>query len=357
MAQPLIQEIDELTAHLELSPDEISMLRTVTEKYPMAIPEHYLSLVDPGDPDDPIKRMCVPRREELQGGGMLDTSGEQSNTKMTGVQHKYAPTVLFLATNTCLMYCRHCFRKRMVGLTEEEMLRTFDAAYNYVKEHQEVTNVLITGGDPLTIPPHLLDELLGSLSTIEHLRFIRIGSRIPVVDPGQLTGNSGLLQVLERHNRKKTLYFVTQFNHPRELCDTAQEAIQCLLDRHILVSNQTVLLRGINDDPDTLSTLMQDLTRHRILPYYLFQCRPVKGVADHFQVPLLEGIRISERARERLNGHEKRFRYCMSHVSGKVEILGTVSGNEVLFKYHMAKDPADHGRIFTRTVTADQCWL
>lgn len=347
----------QLAEHLTLSDQEMQEINTVCEQYPMAITDHYLNLIDPEDPEDPVRRMSVPSAQELDVGGDSDPSGEACNTVLSGLQHKYTPTVLFLSTNTCRMYCRYCFRKRLVGLSSEQLLQGFEEAIRYVRAHEEVNNVLVSGGDPLTIDPSLLAQLLEGLADIEHLDFIRIGSRIPVVDPDWMLDDPDLMRVLEDCSARKPLYLVTHVNHPRELTAKTIRCVDRLRERDILVSNQTVLLRGVNDDPRILIDLMRSLVRARILPYYVFQCRPVKGAKAHFQVPLIEGAEIVESAKHALNGHEKRFRYCMSHRSGKIEILGRGPKGSLVLKYHEAKNEADSGRIFLERVSPDQCWL
>lgn len=342
---------------LGLTNQERNEVGEVIKKYPMSIPDHYLSLIDKKDPHDPIRKMCLPSIKELSIGGTEDPSGEACNTKLIGVQHKYSPTVLFLATNTCLMYCRYCFRKRMVGLTKQQMIQGFEDAYLYVLAHKEVHNVLISGGDPLTIEPSILAELLDRLVSIEHLDFIRIGSRIPVVDPERISDNTALLEVLQRYSKKKPLYLVTHTNHPREISDKMRNTIRIIQKMDIVVSNQSVLLRGINDDAEVLIELMRGLNREHIIPYYLFQCRPVKGAQGHFQVPLMEGIEIVEQAKQQLSGHEKRFRYCMSHMTGKIEVLGKQDETSMIFKYHEAKEDQDNGRIFKQEIAKEQCWV
>jgi KamA family protein len=342
---------------LGLTGIEQENIAKVINQYPMSIPDYYLSLIDKNDPDDPIRKMCLPDIMELSSGGLEDTSGEACNTKLAGLQHKYSPTVLFLSTNTCLMYCRYCFRKRMVGLTEKQMIQGFEDAYQYVLAHKEVNNVLISGGDPLTIKPSILEELLERLTSIKHLDFIRIGSRVPVVDPERISENKELLEVLSKYSKKKTLYLVTHINHPRELSEKTCNTLNIIKDMGIIVSNQGVLLRGVNDDVDILIELMRSLNREKIIPYYLFQCRPVKGAHGHFQVPLAEGIQIVEAAKHRLSGHEKRFRYCMSHITGKIEALGILEENRMVFKYHEAKEDKNHGRIFIQEIDSEQGWL
>lgn len=166
-----------------------------------------------------------------------------------------------------------------------------------------------------------------------------------------------LLDILASYTKIKQIYVVTQFNHSNELTPEAVRAIRCLIDAGVIVKNQTVLLKGINDDILILGTLLKDLTRYGVIPYYIFQCRPVSGVKSQFQIPLTEGCRIVEGAKNMQNGQGKCIRYAMSHVTGKIEILGQVSDGKMLFKYHQAKYEKDRGRIFSEELAPGQAWL
>jgi len=194
------------------------------------------------------------------------------------------------------------------------------------------------------------------LAKINHLSFIRFGSRVPVTLPARLDGPR-LLALFKKYSKTdKRLYVVTQFNHPREITQQSIRAVDNLINAGVLVSNQTVLLRGVNDDPDTLATLMNRLVSIGVAPYYVFQCRPVKRVKHHFQVPIREGVRIVEQAKAKCNGHSKRFKYVMSHITGKIEILGIMNG-EIYFKYHEAKNRENLGVMFKRKVDEKAGWL
>ncbi|TCT13811.1 KamA family protein [Natranaerovirga pectinivora] len=348
--------VEDLKKYFTLTPEEEEKLGHLIDSYPMSTTKYYLSLINTEDPMDPIKKMSIPSVTEFDVAGLEDTSGEQQNTKMQGLQHKYKPTVLLLSTTTCAMYCRHCFRKRLVGLNSSETLRMFDEAVNYIKEHKEVSNVLISGGDSFLLDTDIIEKLLKQLCEIEHLDFIRFGTRTPVVFPQRIFTDDKLLSVLNKYNKEKRIYVVTQFNHPNEITDEAKKAIAELQNQNIVVGNQTVLLKDVNDNPDTLVDLMRSLTQIGVVPYYVFQCRPVKGVASSFQISIKDGIKIVEEAKSKLNGHAKRFRYALSHVRGKIEILGQLNESDVLFKYHQAKDINDTGRIFSKPLT-DECWL
>lgn len=355
--QESVRTIDELTSYLSLSPREQRKLGSVIERHPICIPSYYMSLIDKNDPDDPVRAMAVPSLDELNLLGSYDTSGEKENTKMPGLQHKYSQTALILSTNRCAMYCRHCFRKRMVGLSNHELLQRFDEAAEYVKRHREINNVLISGGDALVLPTPLIAKFLEMISDIDHLSFIRFGSRIPVTLPDRIIKDDDLVKLLAKHSRpERRIYIVTQFNHPREITGRAIEAISSLIRAGLVLSNQTVLLKGVNDDPECLASLQNNLVGIGINPYYVFQCRPVKRVMHHFQVPLHRAYDIVEGSKRLLNGHSKRFKFIMSHRRGKIEIVGR-KGQEMYFKFHQARNPKDTGRFFSRNVSSEEGWL
>lgn len=352
-----IRTADELARALGLTPEEEADCARVIERFPMMITPYYLSLIDRGDPDDPIRRMCVPSADELAKGGSFDTSGEASNTKIEGLQHKYTQTALLLSTNQCAMYCRHCFRKRLVGLSREELNKRVDEAVGYLRSHSEITNILISGGDAFMNPNGIIERYLSEISEIDHIDLIRFGSRMPVTLPERIYGDSEFLDIIERYAKKKAIYLVTQFNHPRELTPEAEKAVMAMRERGVEVKNQTVLMRGVNDDPDTLSALLRGLTRWGVTPYYIFQCRPVTGVRGRFQVPLLEAYKIVDAAKARQSGIGRCVRFAMSHPRGKIRIIGQLDDGKMVFKFHQNKYPEDAARIFTRDVSPADTWL
>lgn len=351
------KDIGELADALGIAEDKLARLQEIQEMFPMYINPYYLSLIDFGDKDDPIRKMSIPDDVELNSGGAFDTSGEQDNTVLIGMQHKYAATGLILSTSRCAMYCRHCFRKRMVGLEEEESARHIDEMAEYVKNHEEISNVLISGGDAFLNSNAMIEHYLSEFSKIDHLDFIRFGTRTPVVLPQRMTTDPELMTLLTEYGKKKQIYVITQFNHPREITKESTAAVKMLMDAGIVVRNQTVLLRGVNDTPEILGELLRGLTKIGVIPYYIFQCRPVTGVKSQFQVPLQEGYRIVEAAKARQNGQGKSIRYAMSHVTGKIEILGEMEAGQMIFKYHQTKSAEDLGRIFVKEIRPDQCWL
>ena len=348
--------VEQVARKLGLSQKEKDQMKRVANIHPMRISPYYMSLIDWNDPNDPIMKMAVPSKKELNLDGFYDTSGEAENTKMPGLQHKYSETALILATNRCATYCRHCFRKRLVGLPTGEIIRRFEDAAEYIADHEEINNVLISGGDPLVLSNEVIKKFLEVLTKIDHLNYIRFGSRTPVTLPSRFNDRE-LLTILKNYSQMdRRLYVVTQFNHPKEITPQSITAVSKLINSGILLSNQTVLLKDVNDDPETLATLMNKLVSIGVSPYYVFQCRPVKRVKHHFQVPLCEGVRMVEKAKAKCNGHSKRFKYIMSHITGKIEILGIINGN-IYFKYHEAKNRRNLGVMFKRHVDEKAGWL
>jgi len=352
-----IRDVDGLKRNLKMTTEEIERISEVSERYPICIPPYYLNLIDSEDPDDPIKKICIPGSQELSINGEEDTSGESENTVLRGLQHKYRQTALILTTSQCSMYCRFCFRKRMVGYSEQETAEHIKQLADYVEKHTEINNVLLSGGDALILPNSVIKIYLKTFSQIQTLDFIRIGTRTPVVLPMRIYEDGELLDILKEYNRKKQILIITHFNHPNEITPEAKKAVDELIRCGCIVRNQTVLLKGVSDDPRKLACLLNTLVSIGVIPYYVFQCRPARGALDEFQVPLLEGSAIVEEAKTMMNGQAKSFHYCMSYVSGKIEILGTLENNKMLFKYHQARNANDNSRIFVNELTKEQCWL
>jgi KamA family protein len=241
-------------------------------------------------------------------------------------------------------------------LPTEEIVKRFEDAVEYIEKHREINNVLISGGDPLVLSNEVIERFLETLTKIDHLSFIRFGSRIPVTLPSRL-GDPELLALFKKYSQvDRRLYVVTQFNHPREITPQSIRGVNNLLKAGVIVSNQTVLLRGVNNNPKTLATLMNGLVSIGVTPYYVFQCRPVTRVKHHFQVPICQGIRIVEKTKANCNGLSKRFKFVMSHKTGKIEILGIMNG-EIFFKYHEAKNRENLGVMFKRRVDEKAGWL
>lgn len=357
-----IRTIDDLKAHVTLTQEEEADLRQVVDSHPMNIPRYYLNLIDAEDENDPIRKLSIPLPDELVVAGAMgettgDPYGDDKHDKGNGVLHKYGYTALVVATEYCSMYCRHCFRKRLVGLSTEHTVKNFLGAAEYIAEHKEITNVVISGGDPMLMKTSVLKRMLDALRGIDHLNFVRIGTRAPVVFPMRLFEDE-LIEYLADFNRDKALYVPTHFNHVREITPEATEAVARLRGAGITVNNQAVFLRGVNDSVEALEDLMNGLLRIGVNPYYLYQCMPVSRVRHHFQVPLKEGVDMVDEARRRMDGYAKRFKFIIGHDIGKLEIVGRVDDKLLLKQIHArAGDEKEASRILVRQLTEKGGWL
>ncbi len=348
---------EQLRDWLHLTDEQVENIREEIKMFPMSVTRYYLSLIDPDDPADPIRKMAIPSGHVELLDGYLDTSGEHSNTKAQGLQHKYEQTTLVLTTPVCAMFCRHCFRRRLVGKEGDEIAQDPSTVAAYIKANPSISNVLLSGGDSFMMTTPQIASWLETLTALDQLDFIRFGSRTPVTFPQRILLDPALVELLARYTRKKQIYLVTHFNHPREITEESTKAIKALQSAGVVVKNQTVLMQGINDDARTLSTLLKKVSALGIVQHYIFQCRPVQGVKSRFQVPLLKGSAIVTKALAMQNGLGKTADYTMSHITGKIRILGQVDENTLLFQYKQAKDPANIGRIFTQRLGSDQMWL
>ncbi|MBO4374867.1 MAG: KamA family radical SAM protein [Lachnospiraceae bacterium] len=356
MQKQCICDVSGLDPYLSLSGEEKERIEEIIKRYPLKVTPYYLGLINRDDPNDPIKKLCIPDYSEHLDDGEEDTSGEASNTVVKGMQHKYRQTVLILSTNNCASFCRHCFRKRMVGFCGDEVADDLKAMASYVSSHREINNVLVSGGDAFANDNSVIKDYLEMFSALENIGLIRFGTRIPVVMPQRISEDDELLSILKEYGKKVQLAVVTQFNHPREITSDARRAIRMLLECGVYVRNQAVLLKGVNDDPAILADLMNGVVSAGAIPYYIFQCRPVLGVKNHFQVPLTVSSRIIKEARCMMNGQARGFRYVLSHPTGKIEVIGC-EGDDMLFKYHEAKNDEDQGRIMRIRIDAGKCWL
>jgi len=340
----------------QLSPEERERLKRIEEKYRFRANSYYLSLIDWSDPDDPIRKIVVPEEDELEEWGTLDASNEKSYTVAKGLQHKYPDTALFLVNDVCGGFCRFCFRKRLFINVGAEVIRDITPQLDYIRTHKEITNVLLTGGDPLLLSTEKLEKIVSSLREINHVQIIRIGSKIPAFNPYRIIDDPDLLMMIRKYSTKeKKIYVMTQFNHPRELTREAIEAVNLLKDAGAMLCNQTPLLRGINDDPEVLGELLDRLSFVGVTPYYVFQNRPVSGNRK-FAVPIEEGYEIFTKAISNISGVAKRVRYVMSHRTGKIEIAA-LTKNFIVFKYHRAHDEKNRGKVMVYKRNSQALWF
>ena len=341
---------------LPLSKEERDGLRATAEKYAFRINDYYSELIDWSDPGDPLRQLVVPRVEELHDYGKLDASDEQANTVARGVQHKYADTALLLCNEVCGAYCRYCFRKRLFMNDNDDATNDVSAGIAYIGEHREISNVLLTGGDPLLMSTRRLTEIIDAVAAIPHVRIIRIGSKMPAFDPWRLRRDAALDALLRRHATSGTcIYLMAHFDHPRELTAEALAELAAFRAAGVECVNQCPLIRGINDDPAVLGELWSRLSYAGCPPYYLFQGRPTAG-NDPYRVPIVAGFRIYQQALTAGSGLARRARYVMSHATGKIEILA-VERDRILMRYHQAKDPSDLGRFLTAPRDDEAAWL
>lgn len=357
-----IRTVQQLKQYIPLTAEEEDAIGQIIKIHPMNIPRYYLSLVDPGNPADPIRKLCIPDAQELIVAGSMgkttkDPYGDDKHDKGNGILHKYDYSVLVVSSEYCPMYCRHCFRKRMVGLPNDLTVRNFQRAAEYIADHPQVTNVVISGGDPLMLATDVLKKMLNALKEIKHLNYIRIGTRVPVTFPMRLADDE-LLAFLADYNKAKTLFVPTHFNHPNEITPEATEAVLRLRRAGLTVNNQAVLLRGVNDSVETLVALMNGLLRIGVNPYYLYQCMPVERVRNHFQVPLKEGVDLVDQARLQFDGYAKRFKFIIGHDIGKLEICGRIGNVLVLKQIHARIGHDEEGsRLMLRVLTDKGGWL
>lgn len=305
---------------------------------------------------DQLKYIVEPSFEEFKSPGNLDTSGEHDNTIVPGFQHKYAETGLLLVTDRCASYCRYCFRKRIVGKDSEEIATDFAQVAQYIGSHPEMTNVLLSGGDPFMLSTAKLDKILDYLLPIPHLDSIRIGTKMVAYEPKRFEDPT-LLALFQRiHEAGKAAVIVTHFDHIGEISVEAERNIRSLSAQGVQFLNQSVLLAKVNDDPEILAATFAKCHQMGVRPYYLFQGRPVKG-ASHFQVSLRRGLEIAHGINRRVSGMQKTFKYIMSHYTGKIEILDLGADGRVYMRYHQNKAPEKIGKIFSRPYLEDVCWL
>lgn len=276
-------------------------LRSVAARYAIALTPHVAGLIDPADPADPIARQYVPDAREIVATPQerADPIGDEAHSPVPGIVHRYPDRVLLKAVSVCPVYCRFCFRREMVGPQHGGLLPPADLerAFRYIADHREIWEVILTGGDPLVLAPRRLAALMERLATVEHVRIARVHTRVPVVDPGHV--DADLVAALKACG--KSVYVAIHANHPRELGSEARAALARLADAGIVLVSQSVLLRGVNDDVETLAALMRAFVEARVKPYYLHHPDLAPGTG-HFRLPVEEGQALVRALRGRLSG-------------------------------------------------------
>ena len=346
-----IQKIAELSAEEKVAGAQVS------EKFVFRTNDYYQSLINWDDPDDPIRRLVIPDAKELNEWGRLDASHEELYTKVPGLEHKYTDTALLLCNDVCGAYCRFCFRKRLFMDENDEVVRDVSAGIEYIRSHPEISNVLLTGGDPLIMSTSKLEPIISRLREIPHVKIIRLGSKMPAFNPYRILEDPKLHAMFERYSTTEAgrIYVMCHFNHPAELTPVAKQGLQCLQDHSVVTINQTPMIHGINDDSRVLSELLNELSYLGVPPYYVFQCRPTEG-NESYSVPLERAFLIFQEALERSSGLARRARFSMSHVTGKIEVLG-LTEDQVLLKYHRAADASRTGKILIFRRNPEAHWF
>jgi lysine 2,3-aminomutase len=339
-----------------LSDHERQELQPVAEKFAFRTNEYYQSLIDWNDPEDPIRRIVMPDIQELDEFGEMDASAEHSYTVRKGLEHKYGDTALLLVNNVCGAYCRFCFRKRLFTDGNDEVTNDISEAVAYIHEHPEINNVLLSGGDPLIMSTGKLSKIIKQLRDIKHVRIIRIGTKMTAFDPYRILNDPSLLDMLSEYSLPdRKIFVMAHFNHPRELTEPALRGLQLLQKSGAITVNQSPLIKGVNDKPEIIAELFGRLSFNGVVPYYLFLCRPTSG-NEPYMVPVERGLEIFEEARRRLAGIAKQARLCMSHRTGKVEVVGKMN-NKMVFRYHRAPNPLDCGRVMVFDSDPNAGWF
>jgi len=299
-ARRAYKTIEEIDPYIPLSAEDKFRLRNVIKQYHMRIPHYYLSLIDqPMDASDPIRQQCLPSPRELEDADQshMDPLGEEKTSPVPCLVHRYPDRALLVITGRCFMYCRHCTRKRLWNKKcIDPTLADIGKALQYVRSTPQIREIVVSGGDPLTVNTERLDFILSEIAKIPTVEAVRIGTRAPVVLPARV--DDRLCKMLSKYDR---LWMNVQFNHPREITEESAAACRRLQRCGIPLSNQSVLLKGINDDPAVMLELCHKLQSIRVRPYYLFQCDPVVG-ASHFRTPVTCGIDIIEHMRGHTGG-------------------------------------------------------
>jgi len=295
-----VSSLEQLERHLVLTAEERAGTILTGSKLALGITPHFFNLIERDNPQCPIRRQVIPQIGEtvVDPFEMADPVGEDAHMPVEGLVHRYPDRVLFLVTDRCASYCRYCTRSRVVsGAGERELHTNFEGIFAYLEKHTEVRDVLLSGGDALLFSDDKLDHLLTRLRAIRHIEFVRIGTRVPIFLPQRITPE--LCRMLQKHH---PLWMSVHTNHPRELTSEVRDALGRLADHGIPLGNQSVLLAGVNDNVETMRTLVQKLLLCRVRPYYVYQCDLIKGSA-HLRTSVRRGLEIMDALRGHTTGY------------------------------------------------------
>jgi len=291
---------EELSQVIKLSPEEEEGIKKASGRLSLAITPYWATLIDPEDPNCPLRRQAVPVVAESVIGPheMVDPCAEDRDSPAPHLVHRYPDRVLLLATEHCALYCRHCTRRRLVGEHQETNSPSkFDGAIEYIKSNRKIRDVLISGGDPFILEDEEIENLIQKIRSISHVEFLRIGTRVPVTLPQRISEK--MVNMLKKY---APIWVSIHFNHPKEITRRCKIACDMLSDAGIPLGSQTVLLKGINDRPYIMKRLVHELLQIRVRPYYIYQCDPVRGT-QHFRTPVAVGINIMEKLRGHTSGY------------------------------------------------------
>ncbi|BAZ17987.1 lysine 2,3-aminomutase YodO family protein [Calothrix sp. NIES-4071] len=345
---------------LPLSQAEREQVINARQQFPLMVPVGYSDLIDWQNPNDPLRLLLLPSENEIDDNGSYDTSGEEFSTIIQGLQHKYEQTAVLIVTQACAGHCRYCFRRRLMSrdIITKETIEDLQAGIEYIKQHPEIDNVLLSGGDPMICSTNRLANIFAALAAIPHITQIRISSKLPAFLPSRFTTDSQLLEVLSSYQARFQIIFQCHFDHPREITLFSEAAIHNLRASGCLLTSQIALMKGINNDVDTLTELFKRLHRLGVIPQYLFHPRPVIHT-NHFQMPIVEGMTLVEAVRQRCNGSVKRFRYILTHEQGKLELVGTIPGQptQLVARWHQVRRGLDKSGVMLVEINEKTNWL
>ncbi len=295
-----VETLDQLKKYITLTTEEEEGVKQSLQTLRMAITPYYLSLIDPDNPNCPVRLQAIPKGQEthLSAADLLDPLHEDSDSPVPGLTHRYPDRVLLLITDMCSMYCRHCTRRRYAGQKDNESPADYiQQAIDYIARTPQVRDVLLSGGDALMVSDAKLESIIKRLRAIPHVEIIRIGSRTPVVCPQRIT--ESLVEMLKKYH---PIWLNTHFNHPNEITEESIKACERMANAGIPLGNQSVLLKGINDCPNIMKRLVHGLVKMRVRPYYIYQCDLSQGL-EHFRTPVSKGIEIIESLRGHTSGY------------------------------------------------------
>jgi len=324
--------------------------------FPVQITPHYAQLLSK-NLDTSLNKIVLPAKEEKQADGSLDSMNENADYKIHGLQHRYPDTVLLMVSEMCASHCRFCFRRRIFDSENfvDEKIKNINDIVFYLKAHTEINNVLLSGGDPFVNSNEIILNILEAIININHIKYVRIGTKILAYLPQRITEEPEFISKLKELNKKKPILIVTHFDHYKEVSTETIEAIRMFNCAGLKLLSQTTLLKGINDNVETMKQLFETFIAYNIFPYYIFQTMPAKG-ATHYQVKFVDAIKLINDFSINLSGLGKSFRYIIPHNSGKIEAIGYDS-NYFYFKYHRSRDPLKTGKLLKIPFDLERVWF